>query len=410
MTGKRSRSTACACSTTASTWPRRSRRCCSSDLGADVVKVEPPRGDEWRRYDPFEEGESRYFYALNRGKRSVALDLKTAGGARAQPRADRIGRRARAQLPARAGAASFGLDRESVRAVNPRCVTVCVSAFGSAGPDSDRPAVRPDRAGALRPAARGPAPRRHRAPPDRRARARRLHRRAARGAGGDRGAARPRRARAPSWRCRCSARRSRCRRSASWRSRRSTATPRRARPAGRRSPAAPSWRRSRPRAEALEALDPYYRAHACADGFVALACLNAGAAAAGLRAARARGPVRRQPAGRARGRRRARAARRRTSARWRTGFARLGGARGRGRARRPARARPSEVRSLGQLFDDEQVRANGLVQTVEQPGVGPVRLLGSPFKVDGAAAAARPAGAARSTSTPASCSERRSRR
>jgi crotonobetainyl-CoA:carnitine CoA-transferase CaiB-like acyl-CoA transferase len=45
----------------------------------------------------------------------------------------------------------------------------------------------------------------------------------------------------------------------------------------------------------------------------------------------------------------------------------------------------SEVRMLAQLFDDEQALANGLVQTVEQPGVGAVRLLGSPFKVDGAA-------------------------
>ena len=52
-----------------------------ADLGADVVKVEPPQGDEWRRYDPFVDGESRYFYALNRGKRSVALDLKTPRGA-----------------------------------------------------------------------------------------------------------------------------------------------------------------------------------------------------------------------------------------------------------------------------------------------------------------------------------------
>jgi crotonobetainyl-CoA:carnitine CoA-transferase CaiB-like acyl-CoA transferase len=42
------------------------------------------------------------------------------------------------------------------------------------------------------------------------------------------------------------------------------------------------------------------------------------------------------------------------------------------------------VRSLDQLFDDAQVRANGLVQDVDQPGVGRVRLLGSPFKVDGA--------------------------
>ena len=73
------------------------------------------------------------------------------------------------------------------------------------------------------------------------------------------------------------------------------------------------------------------------------------------------------------------------------GFARLGvreAVAALGERRVPA----SEVRSLGQLFDDAQVRANGLVQTVEQRGVGPVRLLGSPFKVDGAAAArGRPA-------------------
>jgi crotonobetainyl-CoA:carnitine CoA-transferase CaiB-like acyl-CoA transferase len=58
-----------------------------------------------------------------------------------------------------------------------------------------------------------------------------------------------------------------------------------------------------------------------------------------------------------------------------------------------ARAVPaSEVRRLEQLFDDEQVQANGLVQTVDQPGVGPVQLLGSVFKVDGVAPrGARPA-------------------
>ena len=50
----------------------------------------------------------------------------------------------------------------------------------------------------------------------------------------------------------------------------------------------------------------------------------------------------------------------------------------------------SEVRRLDQLFDDEQVAANGLVQSVEQPGVGSVRLLGSVFKVDG-----RPGGGGR---------------
>ena len=110
-----------------------------SDLGADVVKVEPPRGDEWRRYDPFEEGESRYFYALNRGKRSVALDLRTEAG-RAASRELIAGADALVHncLPERAR--RFGLDRDSVQAVNPRCVCVCVSSFGSSGPDAERPA------------------------------------------------------------------------------------------------------------------------------------------------------------------------------------------------------------------------------------------------------------------------------
>ena len=51
-----------------------------ADLGADVIKVEPPAGDAWRRYEPFADGESRYFYALNRNKRSVVIDLKDEDG------------------------------------------------------------------------------------------------------------------------------------------------------------------------------------------------------------------------------------------------------------------------------------------------------------------------------------------
>ncbi len=53
-----------------------------ADLGADVIKVESPAGDAWRRYEPFAEGESRYFYALNRNKRSVVIDLSTEDGRR----------------------------------------------------------------------------------------------------------------------------------------------------------------------------------------------------------------------------------------------------------------------------------------------------------------------------------------
>jgi crotonobetainyl-CoA:carnitine CoA-transferase CaiB-like acyl-CoA transferase len=52
-----------------------------ADLGAEVVKVEPPWGDETRGWGPpFLEGESAYFLSVNRGKRSLALDLKTQEG------------------------------------------------------------------------------------------------------------------------------------------------------------------------------------------------------------------------------------------------------------------------------------------------------------------------------------------
>ena len=50
-----------------------------ADLGARVVKVEPPGGDDARAIGPFVGGVSAYFASLNRGKQSVALDLKDAG-------------------------------------------------------------------------------------------------------------------------------------------------------------------------------------------------------------------------------------------------------------------------------------------------------------------------------------------
>ena len=240
-----------------------------ADLGADVVKVEPPRGDEWRRYDPFEEGESRYFYALNRGKRSVVLDLKSEDGPRAQPRADRRRGRARAQLPARSARAASASTATSVHAVNPRCVTVCVSAFGSSGPDAERPAydlIGQALSGLLLadPRSGDPVPRRTGglALADFTAgllaalsvAAGLLGRGEQRCRG--RGVAARRRARAPGAALRGGGR------------------PRR--PA-RRLPFADAsdLERLAGQVESLEALDPYYRAHACADGFVALACLNA---------------------------------------------------------------------------------------------------------------------------------------
>ena len=50
------------------------------DLGADVIKIEPPGGDDYRAIGPFAHGESGLFSAMNRNKRSVVIDLKTEDG------------------------------------------------------------------------------------------------------------------------------------------------------------------------------------------------------------------------------------------------------------------------------------------------------------------------------------------
>jgi crotonobetainyl-CoA:carnitine CoA-transferase CaiB-like acyl-CoA transferase len=136
-----------------------------------------------------------------------------------------------------------------------------------------------------------------------------------------------------------------------------------------------------------EALDPYYRVHACADGFVALACLNepqrravcAVVGRADPHAANPQAPPR-DAAEHAR--------RRRHAAAVEAAFARM--TVHDALAALEARAIPAgALRPLGALFDDPQARANGLVQEIEQPAVGTVSLLGSVFKVDGGAPRAR---------------------
>jgi crotonobetainyl-CoA:carnitine CoA-transferase CaiB-like acyl-CoA transferase len=106
-----------------------------ADLGAEVIKVEPPRGDAWRHYEPLTADGGKWFISLNRNKKSVVADLKTQAG---QQFSNALIRSADVVIhnmpPARAR--SFGLDRESVRSVNPQTVWCCVSAFGSDGPES----------------------------------------------------------------------------------------------------------------------------------------------------------------------------------------------------------------------------------------------------------------------------------
>lgn len=110
-----------------------------ADLGAEVVKIEPPGGEAYRHLDPFAPGESRYFYALNRGKRSVILDLRTEDGRRASQalirQADLILHNFSTER-----ARAFGLNWETIRALNPQAVLCTVTAFGSQGPMARKPA------------------------------------------------------------------------------------------------------------------------------------------------------------------------------------------------------------------------------------------------------------------------------
>ena len=102
------------------------------DLGADVIKVERPgSGDDTRAWGPpWRDGESTYYLGLNRNKRSVALDLTDPAD---RELARRLGERADVLLESfRPGLmASWGLDGDSLRAVNPRLVSCSVTAFGS---------------------------------------------------------------------------------------------------------------------------------------------------------------------------------------------------------------------------------------------------------------------------------------
>lgn len=108
------------------------------DLGAEVIKVEPPDGDWLRTIGPFVKSESSVFMHLNRNKRSLSLDLKTAAGKgifrRLLTDADVVVEGYRPGVMERLG---FGYD--AVAALNPRAVYCSISAFGRTGPLADRP-------------------------------------------------------------------------------------------------------------------------------------------------------------------------------------------------------------------------------------------------------------------------------
>jgi crotonobetainyl-CoA:carnitine CoA-transferase CaiB-like acyl-CoA transferase len=105
-----------------------------ADLGASVIKVEALEGDSFR--------ELPGFFGWNRGKRSIAVNLKTPEGSRI---VHRLAERADVVMEnMRPGVAErLGVGYERLSAINPRLVYSSVTAFGSSGPDCDRPGFDP---------------------------------------------------------------------------------------------------------------------------------------------------------------------------------------------------------------------------------------------------------------------------
>jgi CoA:oxalate CoA-transferase len=111
-----------------------------ADLGAYVIKIEMPGfGEEGRHFAPHVKGESTYFALLNRGKRSVTVNLKSAQGTallrRLARKADVLVENFRPGVMARTG-----LDYESMRLENPQLIYASISGFGQQGPFADWPA------------------------------------------------------------------------------------------------------------------------------------------------------------------------------------------------------------------------------------------------------------------------------
>ena len=113
-----------------------------SDLGADVIKVEPPDGDMTRNIGKKIAGISGYYTQQNVGKRSICVDLLQPDGQdlikRLVAEADIVTENYRPGVMA-----EMGIDWDTLRAVNPRLVMLSISGFGQEGPERDRASYAP---------------------------------------------------------------------------------------------------------------------------------------------------------------------------------------------------------------------------------------------------------------------------
>ncbi len=108
-----------------------------ADQGADVLKVEPPDGDNLRKYPSTLQAESRAFIGVNRSKRGITLNLKDPGDHAALLKlvreADVLVHNFRPSVPGR-----LGIDHEQLNLINPRLIYCAVSGYGETGPMKDK--------------------------------------------------------------------------------------------------------------------------------------------------------------------------------------------------------------------------------------------------------------------------------
>jgi CoA:oxalate CoA-transferase len=120
--------------------PFASRMLC--DLGAEVVKVEPPEGDNTRLWGKMTGGISGYFNMVNAGKRCISIDLRAPGAQdlvlALASKADVVVENFRPDVMPR-----LGIGYERLAAINPRLIMLSISGFGRDGPESQRPAYAP---------------------------------------------------------------------------------------------------------------------------------------------------------------------------------------------------------------------------------------------------------------------------
>jgi crotonobetainyl-CoA:carnitine CoA-transferase CaiB-like acyl-CoA transferase len=110
-----------------------------SDLGAEVIKVEiPQKGDDTRAYPPFINGVSSYYLSLNRGKRSITLDLKTEEGVKIvhklAVKSDVVLENFRPGVTER-----LNIDYETLKKINSNLIYCSISSFGQTGPYAQWP-------------------------------------------------------------------------------------------------------------------------------------------------------------------------------------------------------------------------------------------------------------------------------